>query len=75
MLLDTIEKKHKGYYITINKYHSLKELIIFDNKLNNYKEKFIGFSDNEIFLKAKKLIEKHNKQHVNLFTSLFLDNI
>ena len=58
MLLDTIRKEYKGYFITINKHHSLKELIIYDNDLNNfYKEKFIYYSDNEILRQAKKLIE------------------
>ena len=58
MLIDTIKTNYKGYFITINKHHSLKELIIYDNELNNfYKEKFIDFSNNEILAQAKKLIE------------------
>ena len=59
MLLDRIDKEYKGYFIEINIHHSLKELIIYyDDYLKPfYKEKFIDYSDNEILIQAKKLIE------------------
>ena len=59
MLIDRIDTEYKGYFIEINIYHSLKELIIYDNEYSDpfYKHKFIDYSNSEILAQAKKLIE------------------
>tara|TARA_R100000664_G_scaffold21516_1_gene30831 strand:- start:362 stop:550 length:189 start_codon:yes stop_codon:yes gene_type:complete len=59
MLINRIDREYKGYFIEINIYHSLKELIIYYDEYDYpfYKEKFVDHSDNDILIQAKKLIE------------------
>ncbi len=59
MLIDRIDREYKGYFIEINIYHSLAELIIYydDYDYPFYKEKFIDYSEDEILIQAKKIIE------------------
>ena len=65
MIIKEIQKDYKDYYIFFNVHHSITEISVhnYQNKNFTFRNRYIGYSINEIFNQLKDMINNNLLQN------------
>ena len=61
MVIKEVQKDYKNYFIFFTKHHSVTEISVHNYKNDNfsYRNRYIGYSINEIFKQLKDMIDNN----------------